>query len=74
MRFPAIGDELGLVVEQIDMRWRALHAEEDDVLGPGGEVGILRGERGAAGGCGLQCLLLSHGCKGQITEAAGRGL
>ena len=72
--FPAIGDELGLVVEQIDMRWRALHAEEDDVLGPGGEVGILRGERGAAGGCGLQCLLLSHGCKGQITEAAGRGL
>ncbi len=35
-------DELGLVVEQIELRGGARHVEENDMLGPGGERGGMR--------------------------------
>ena len=65
--------ELGLVIEGIDVARRAIHTEEDDVLGPGREVRRLRGQRVL-----LFLFLLrrlsGESAEGKVAEAAGSGL
>ena len=64
--------QLGLVVEHVHMRGPALHAEEDHVLGAGGEVGSARCERARWSRAGAQGFLLGEGGKGHVAEAGGR--
>ena len=43
--FSRVSGQLGLVVERIDVRWTALHAEKNHTLGLWREMRSFRGER-----------------------------
>ncbi len=58
------------MVEGVNVRGAALHREEDDALGPRGEVRLARGE-------GIGCFLRgdrAEGREGEVAESAREGL
>jgi hypothetical protein len=63
--------EEGLVVEGVDLRGAAVHEQEDDALGAGGEVGGADGE-GIGGGAGL--FEAEEAGQGEGAEAGGGGV
>ena len=69
-RLAGVGDELGLVIKGVEVGRAALHGEEDDAFGAGGEVRGLGLERALVrrGGAGAQA------GEGEVAEAGGDAL
>ena len=69
-RFAGVGDELGLVIKGVEVRRAALHREEDDAFGAGGEVRRLGQERALV----RRRRTGAEAREGEIAEAGGDAL
>src|SRR6185503_14974830 len=65
--------QLRFVIEEVHLGWAAVHEEEDDGFGFGGEMGVFEGEGiyggGSRGGTEGEVVALEHSGEGDADEA-----